>query len=89
MATGRALGILLLLAAASASLAQQRAANVDGGASSPLSRPELRTLKERLGAKWMDEQRVDNCRVPLDKRGPKPRPDACPSPPPGSSPREP
>jgi hypothetical protein len=27
------------------------------------------TLKERLGAKWTDEQRVDNCKVPLDKRG--------------------
>jgi hypothetical protein len=29
------------------------------------------------------EQRMDNCRVPLDKRGPKPRPDACPSAPAG------
>jgi hypothetical protein len=89
MVPGRALGVLLLLAAASASPAQQRAASVGGSASSPPSRPELLTLKERIGAKWMDEQRVDNCKVPLDKRGPKPRPDACPSPPPGSSPREP
>jgi hypothetical protein len=23
------------------------------------------------------EQRVDNCKVPLDRRGPKPRPDEC------------
>jgi len=36
-----------------------------------------RTGKERLGGKWTDEQRLDNCKVPLDKRGPKPRPDAC------------
>ncbi|HEX2886528.1 hypothetical protein [Vineibacter terrae] len=35
------------------------------------------TGKERLSAKWMDEQRVDNCNVPPDKRGTKPRPDAC------------
>lgn len=40
----------------------------------------LLTLKERLGEKWTDEQRVDNCNVPLDKRGPKPRPDACTNP---------
>jgi ABC transporter substrate binding protein len=34
-----------------------------------------RTAKERLGPKASDEQRVDNCKVPLDRRGPKPRPD--------------
>lgn len=33
------------------------------------------TGKERLAGKWMDEQRVDNCKVPPDKRGPAPRPD--------------
>ena len=36
-----------------------------------------RTAKERLGVKASDEQRVDNCKVPLDLRGPKPRPDEC------------
>jgi hypothetical protein len=41
------------------------------------------TAKERLGEKWKDEQRIDNCKVPLDKRGPKPRPDACPNAPTG------
>jgi hypothetical protein len=35
------------------------------------------TGKERLGEKWKDEQRVDNCKVPLDKQGPKRRPDRC------------
>jgi hypothetical protein len=35
------------------------------------------TGKERLGNKWMDEQRVDNCKVPIDRRGTKPRPDVC------------
>ena len=35
------------------------------------------TGKERLGEKWNDEQRIDNCKVPLEKRGTKPRPDNC------------
>lgn len=40
------------------------------------------TGKERLGEKWQDEQRVDNCNVPPDKRGTTPRPDDCAQPPP-------
>ena len=36
------------------------------------------TGKERLGRKWMDEQRIDNCKVPVDKQGIKPRSSACP-----------
>ena len=36
------------------------------------------TGKERLGRKWMDEQRIDNCKVPIDKRGTKPRSSTCP-----------
>jgi hypothetical protein len=36
------------------------------------------TGKERLGRKWMDEQRIDNCNVPIDKRGTTPRPSVCP-----------
>ena len=39
--------------------------------------PALLTGKERLGRKWMDEQRIDNCNVPIDKRGAKPRPSTC------------
>jgi hypothetical protein len=35
------------------------------------------TGTERLGRKWMDEQRIDNCNVPIDKRGSKPRASAC------------
>ena len=35
------------------------------------------TAKERLGVKASDEQRVDNCKVPRDRHGPKPRPDEC------------
>jgi hypothetical protein len=36
------------------------------------------TGKERLGRKWMDEQRIDNCKVPTDKQGAKLRSGACP-----------
>jgi hypothetical protein len=39
--------------------------------------PATLTGKERLGRKWMDEQRIDNCNVPVDRRGSKPRPTAC------------
>jgi hypothetical protein len=40
--------------------------------------PASLTGKERLGRKWMDEQRIDNCNVPIDKRGAKPRSTVCP-----------
>jgi hypothetical protein len=40
--------------------------------------PASLTGKERLGRKWMDEQRIDNCNVPIDKRGSRPRPSDCP-----------
>ena len=39
------------------------------------------TGKERLSEKWKDEQRTDNCKVPLEKRGSKVRPDSCEHPP--------
>jgi hypothetical protein len=59
---------------------------VDAQDSSPRRRPTpdsanppaTLTGKERLGRKWMDEQRIDNCNVPIDKRGSKPRPGICP-----------
>ena len=35
------------------------------------------TLKERLSDKASDNQRVDNCKVPLNRRGAKIRPDTC------------
>ena len=45
---------------------------------SPSASPQNLTGKERLGEKWKDEQRIDNCKVPPDKRGARPRPDTCP-----------
>jgi len=44
----------------------------------PSNTPTALTGKERLGKKWMDEQRIDNCKVPIDKRGTKPRSSTCP-----------
>ncbi len=37
----------------------------------------VKTAKERLGKKAADNQRVNNCKVPIEKRGSKPRPDQC------------
>jgi hypothetical protein len=81
-----ALSVSLVLGASGAILAQEKP-RTDGDearishaqqASSPApDSPGVLTGKERLGKKWMDEQRMDNCRIPLDKRGTTPRPDSC------------
>ena len=44
----------------------------------------VKTSKERLSDKASDEQRVDNCGVPLDRRGSEPRPDCAAKPPPAT-----
>jgi hypothetical protein len=44
-------------------------------ASGSLLAAELKTSKERLSNKAADEQRVDNCRVPAERRGTVARPD--------------
>jgi hypothetical protein len=46
---------------------------------------EALTLKERLSDKASDAQRVDNCRVPPERRGTVPRPDCAQKPPPTMS----
>jgi hypothetical protein len=38
------------------------------------------TLKERLSDKGSDQQRVNNCQVPPERRGPVPRPGCPPKP---------
>jgi hypothetical protein len=53
-------------------------ARADENASAPDTSSEPKTLKERLGDKASDDQRVDNCKVPVGQRGSKPRPDTCP-----------
>jgi hypothetical protein len=54
------------------------------GTGSPMSLTGKAPLtgKERLGPKWTDEQRIDNCNVPVDRRGNKPRPSLCANAPP-------
>jgi hypothetical protein len=52
-------------------------AGLETGATKRAGNPAELTGKERLGEKWKDEQRLDNCNVPLDKRGTTPRPDSC------------
>jgi hypothetical protein len=72
--------VLAVALAVSAAHAQPFAgASGDAAAQAATTQPAgpVRTSKERLGNKWSDEQRVDNCKVPPDKRGPKPRPDTC------------
>jgi hypothetical protein len=78
----RAIAIILLGAAlapvaAGAQAVPQGGANEAAGPATPANGKAKLTGKERLGEKWQDEQRVDNCKVPLDKRGTKPRPDSC------------
>ncbi len=38
---------------------------------------KMKTAKEKLGKKWSDHQRVNNCKVPVEERGTKPRPVEC------------
>lgn len=62
------LGIQIALAPAVDAADEQRGAN-------QVQTAPVRTGKERLSSKAMDEQRVNNCKVPEALRGPKPRPD--------------
>jgi hypothetical protein len=72
---------LLVLAQERPSGDREEAAAMHASPTSPSSEGSHKVLtgKERLSGKWVDEQRVDNCKVPVDKRGMKPRPDTCPN----------
>jgi hypothetical protein len=65
----------LIIAAPSPAIGQEQSRAAKGPETSLIS--TVLTGKERLGRKWMDEQRIDNCKVPIDKRGTKPRLDTC------------
>ncbi len=67
------LGALTFVGVVACALAQD-----DKRDSATSTEPTL-TGKERLGPKWTDEQRIDNCHVPVEKRGFKPRSSACPN----------
>ena len=75
------LGSLLAMGVALSASAQER--SHEQNAPNTAGQRERLTGKERLGKKWMDEQRIDNCNVPADKRGSKPRPSTCPHDPTG------
>jgi hypothetical protein len=66
-------GAVVLLTLAGAALAEEM--------KPPPAAPktEGETLKERLSDKASDQQRVDDCHVPLERRGPEKRPDNCPA----------
>jgi hypothetical protein len=74
------LATLVIIAALSPVAAQQQPPAAGGSA---VSKPRVLTGKERLGEKWTDEQRIDNCKVPVDKRGSKQRSAVCPQVPTG------
>ena len=64
--------VLVAMTGSSMALAtQQDSAASDAESQAP------KTLKERLGDKASDEQRVDNCKVPAARRGSKSRPEGC------------
>ena len=71
------IAVLAMLMALLSDAAQAQPSTATPSVTSEPSAP-VRTGKERLGNKWSDEQRVDNCKVPPQKRGTKPRPDTCP-----------
>jgi hypothetical protein len=74
MCLGRVIAMTLVAQAGSASMGE---ASREQGETKQFQAEPTRTGKERLGGKASDEQRVDNCKVPPDLRGPKPRSDDC------------
>jgi len=70
-AVASACAAFVVFVAAGGAITAQAASTVDAAASEP------KTLKERLGDKASDDQRVDNCKVPVAERGSKIRPDDC------------
>ena len=74
LCVGRVIAMTLV---AQTGLASTGEASREQGKTKQFQAEPTRTGKERLGGKASDEQRVDNCKVPPDLRGPKPRPDDC------------
>jgi hypothetical protein len=72
------LGALIFIGAVACAWAQDATHTATNTAATETTRKTL-TGKERLGRKWTDEQRIDNCHVPIDKRGVKSRPSTCPN----------
>jgi CO/xanthine dehydrogenase Mo-binding subunit len=71
------LGSVLLALALSLTPADGQVRAVDRSSSAAQERAPTETLKERLNDKASDEQRVNNCKVPKERRDAKPRPEDC------------
>jgi hypothetical protein len=74
--TGWTLAAAMALALQAGSSVAGEGPREDGDAKQMEVAP-TRTGKERLGGKASDEQRVDNCKVPPNRRGDTPRPNRC------------
>ena len=72
----RSVGVATTLSLQVGLVSADGSGNKEGEARQVQAEP-TRTGKERLGGKASDEQRVDNCKVPFDLRGPIPRSDNC------------
>jgi hypothetical protein len=72
----RLISFVFAMGLASAAFAQSRQPDQTAPNAATANSPSL-TGKERMGRKWMDEQRIDNCNVPIDKRGNRPRSSDC------------
>jgi hypothetical protein len=70
-------GTVIVMLAIALTLAAPAGVARAGGQAGEAQPPPVRTGKERLAGKADDEQRVDNCKVPVALRGPKQRPDDC------------
>ena len=68
--------VVAILLGCSCSVAAIESASSEVVARKQFAAEPARTAKERLSSK-SDDERVDNCKVPLESRGPKPRPDRC------------
>ncbi len=77
MSAKRRIGSMLLGLAVALTVRGAAAQAPAGAPASPDRAGAAETLKERLSDKASDEQRVDNCKVPKERRGPKPRPEGC------------
>jgi len=69
--------VALVAMGGAASAHAANAAAAAAAAAADVAASEPKTLKERLGDKASDDQRVDNCKVPVAERGSKLRPDDC------------
>src|SRR5262249_22683132 len=69
--------MIAVLRGLSAATAMQAGAQVQRGTMMADATPALMTAKERLSDKASDNQRVNDCNVPPEKRGPVKRPTEC------------